>query len=188
MDGAAYIQTCYHELRKFKLGPTTKLDEDDDKDAEHLQLPPTFAINGNANYVETDANILKVWGNLQSEIRGFIGVLFRAVDITCEALCDMDINAIAENHNTSYTSGWGELTFTASDIAELKSRRPIDNQEQYIYCRKTMEGEDTDDHHARANKQLYEGFKEILESDVPMSDEMHAAVEFGMNHHKPPNV
>ena len=51
-----------------------------------------------------------------------------------------------------------------------------------------MEGEDTADHLARANKQLYEGFKEILESDVPMSDEMHAEVEFGMNHYKPPNV
>ena len=63
------------------------------------------------------------------------------------------------------------MTFTASsDIAELKSRWPIDNQEQYICCRKMMEGEDTDDHHARANKQLNEGFKEILESDVPMSD------------------
>ena len=64
----------------------------------------------------------------------------------------------------------------------------MDNQEQYIYCRKMMEGEDTADYHARASQQLYEGFKEILESDVPMSDEMHAAVEFGMNHHKPPNV
>ena len=107
VDGAVYIQPCYHELRKFKLGPITKLDEEDDKNAEHLQLPPTFAINGNVNYVETDTNVLKVWGNLWSEIRGFIGVLFRAVDIICEALCDMDINAIAENHNTAYTSGWG---------------------------------------------------------------------------------
>ena len=74
-----------------------------------------------------------------------------------------------------------------------------------------MEGEDAADHHARASQQLYEGFKEILESDVPMSDEMNAAVKFegfkeilesdvpmsdemhaavkvGMNHHKPPNV
>ena len=45
-----------------------------------------------------------------------------------------------------------------------------------------MEGEDAADHHARASQQLYEGFKEILESDVPMSDEMCAAVKFGMNH------
>ena len=107
VDGAVYIQTCYHELRKFKLGPITKLDKDNDKNAEHLQLPPTFVINGNANYVKTDANVLKVWGNLWSEIGGFIGVLFRALDIICEALCDMGINTIAENRNTAYTSGWG---------------------------------------------------------------------------------
>ena len=51
-----------------------------------------------------------------------------------------------------------------------------------------MEGEDTADHEARANQQLYEGFKEIWESGVPMSVEMHAAIKFGMNHQKPPNV
>ena len=46
VDGAAYIQTYYHELRKFRIGPITKLDEDEDKDAEHLKLPPTFAMHG----------------------------------------------------------------------------------------------------------------------------------------------
>ena len=95
-------------MRRFKLGPITKLDEDDDKDSEHLQLPLTLAINGNANYVETETNVLKVSGNLQSEIRGFIRVLFKAVYIICKALCDMDINAIAEHRNTAYTSGTGE--------------------------------------------------------------------------------
>ena len=121
VDGAAYIQTCYHELRKFKIGPITKIDEDEDKNAEHLQVPPTFAINGNADFEKTDENILKVWGNLQSEIRGLIGVIFRAVDIMCEAISEMDINAISENRNTAYNSGWGEPKFTAGDISELKS-------------------------------------------------------------------
>ena len=172
VNGAAYIQTCYHELRKFKIGPITKIDKDEDKNAEHLQLPPTFAINGNADFEETDENVLKVWGNLRSEIRGFIGVMFRAVDMMCEAISEMDINAISENRHTAYNSGWEELKFTAGDISELKSRRCIKNQEKYIYCRKTMEGEDTADHQARANQQLYEGFKEIWESGVPMSAEM----------------
>ena len=81
VDGAAYIQTCYHELRKFKIGPITKLDEDKDEDAEHLKLPPTLTMHGNANFEETDENVLKVWGKLRSEIRGFIGVMFTAVDI-----------------------------------------------------------------------------------------------------------
>ena len=83
MDGAAYIQTCYHELKKFKLGLISKLDIDVDKDAEHLQVPPWFAINGDAIFVEHDKNVLKVWGNLQSEVREFIGILMHAVDIIC---------------------------------------------------------------------------------------------------------
>ena len=118
-----------HELRKFKIGPITKLDEDKDKNAEHLKLPLTFAINGNANSEETNENILKVWGKLRSEIRGFIGVMFTAVDIICEALSDMDINVISQNHHAAYNSGWGEPNFTAGDISELKSRRHIENQE-----------------------------------------------------------
>ena len=72
VNGAAYIQNCYHELRKFTLGPITKLDKDKDKNAEHLKLPLTFAMNGNANFEETDENVLKIWGKLQSEMRGFI--------------------------------------------------------------------------------------------------------------------
>ena len=111
-----------------------------------------------------------------------------AVDIICEAVCDMDIENIAENQNTAYTSGWVEPNFTAADISELKSRQPIENQEEYIYCRKTIEGEDTAAHQERVNKQLYKGFKEILESDVQMSEEMRAAVEYGLNRHKPQNV
>ena len=188
VDGAAYIQTCYHELRKFKIGPITKIDEDEDKNAEHWKLPLTFTINGNADFVETDENVLKVWGKLWSEIRGFIGVMLRAVDIMCEALSDMDINAISQNHHAAYNSGWGEPKFTAGDISELKSRRHVENQEESIYCRKMMEDEDTADHQARANQQLYEGFKEIWDSGVPMSAELRAAIEFGMNCHKSPDV
>ena len=188
VNGALYIQTCYHELRKFKLGPITKFDKDEDKNAEHLKLPLTFSMNGNANFEETDENVLKIWGKLQSEMRGFIGVMFTVVDIICEALSEMDINAISQNCNAAYNSGLVEPNFTTGDISELKSRQHIDNQEQYIYCRKTMAGEDTADDEERANQQLYEGFKEIWESGVEMFEEMHAAVEFGMNKHKPPNV
>ena len=47
MDGAGYIQTTYHELRKFKLGPVSKLDVDPGAEQEHLQAPPLFAVNGN---------------------------------------------------------------------------------------------------------------------------------------------
>ena len=82
----------------------------------------------------------------------------------------------------------GEPNFTAANISDLKSRRPIENQEEYIYCRKTIEGEDTAEHEARVNHQLYEGFKDLLDSDIEMAPEIHAAVEFSMERHKPPDV
>ena len=40
VDGAGYIKTTYHELRKFKLGPVSKLDVDPGAEQEHLQAPP----------------------------------------------------------------------------------------------------------------------------------------------------
>ena len=170
------------------MGRSQNLDVDDDKDAEHLQTPPLFAINGNADFVENDKDVLKVWGELRSEVREFIGILMHAVDILCEAVCVMEIETVAENRNTSYTSGWVEPNFTSGDIRELKTRRPIEKQEEFIYCQKTMEGEDSSAHQERVNKQLYEGFKELLQSDVQMSEEMRAAVEYGLNRHKPPEV
>ena len=51
-----------------------------------------------------------------------------------------------------------------------------------------MGGEDTAGHDERLNQQLYEGFKEILDSGVQMTPQMCAAVEFSLNRHKPPNA
>ena len=59
VDGAGYIQTTYHELRKFKLGPVSKLDVGPGAKQEHLQAPPSFTVNENA-FTETDATVLKV--------------------------------------------------------------------------------------------------------------------------------
>ena len=70
----------------------------------------------------------------------------------------------------------------------MKNRCKIRNQEDYIYSRKNMEGEEAAEHEQRANQQLYQGFKEILDSDVEMSPEMRAAVEFSVNHPKPPTA
>ena len=187
MEGAAYVQTCYYELRKFKLGPISNIQKDLKKDAEHLKLPPSFGINRN-EFVESDKKIKEVWDNLRSEVRELIGILMYAVDIMVDAVSNMDINKIGHNCKVAYTSGWVEPNFTAADNSHLKSKCPIHNQEDYIYCRKTMEGEDTADHDAMVNQQLYEGLKNVLDSNVQMSDKLRAVVESGLNCHKPPDV
>ena len=187
VDGAAYVATTYHELRKFKLGPISNINTDLEKNAEHLKLPPSFGMDGN-EFVESDKKIQEVWDSLWSEVRELIGILMYAVDVMADAVSNMDIQKIAHNREVAYTSGWVEPNFTAADNSDLKFKCPIQNQEEYIYCRKTMEGEDTVDHDARVNQQLYEGFKNVLDSNVQMSDELRSVVESGLNHHKPRDV
>ena len=138
--------------------------------------------------METDTDILEVWKKLRSEVRQFMCTILYAVDITSECVSTMEIGKISQRRETAYASGWEEPTFHSGDTSDLKNRCKIHNQDDYIYCRKTMEGEDTAGHDERLNQQLYEGFKEILDSDVQMTPQMCAAVEFSLNRHKPPNA
>ncbi|MCG8621179.1 MAG: hypothetical protein MJE68_04120 [Proteobacteria bacterium] len=100
VDGAAYVQTCYYELRKFKLGPISKLENDLEKDTEDLKLPPGFTVNGQ-EFAETDKKIQETWNGLRSEIRIFMGIIWYVVD-----------KEIARNHEAAYISGWVEPNFS----------------------------------------------------------------------------
>ena len=72
--------------------------------------------------------------------------------------------------------------------SDLKSRQPITNQEEFIYCRKTIEGEDPAEYAARYNCMVHEGFKQFLESDSPLvTPEMREAAKFSYEHTKPPD-
>ena len=189
VHGPNYVQTVSHELRKFKLGPVANIAVDLDKDAEHLQTPPRFMIKGDGQeFVETDDKILKVWKSLRSEVRQFMCTIIHAVDILAEAVSKMGIENIAQKRKNAYEAGWVEPNFHSGDTSNLKNRRKIRNQEDYIYSRKNMEGEEAAAYEERANEELYQGFKQILESDVEMSPEMRAAVQFSVNRHKPPNA
>ena len=177
VDGPNYVQTCFHELRKFKLGPVANIKVDLEKDAEHLQTPPRFMIKGDGQeFVETDANILKVWKSLRSKVRQFMCTIMHAVDILAEAVSTMGIEKIAQGWKTAYEAGWVEPNFHSGDTSDLKNRHKIRNQEDYIYSRKNMEDEEAAEYEQRANQELYQGFKDILESDVEMSPEMRAAI------------
>ena len=187
VDGAGYIQTTYHELRKFKLGPVSKLDVDPGAEQEHLQAPPSFAVNGNA-FTETDATVLEVWKNLRSEIREFMTTILDATDILCDSVSAMKVDTVCKKRRAAYKSGWKDPNFTAAKVSDLKLRRPITNQEEFIYCRKTIEGEDPAEYAARYNCMVHEGFKQFLESDSPLvTAEMREAAKFSYEHTKPPD-
>ena len=65
---------------------------------------------------------------------------------------------------------------------------PITNQEEFIYCRKTIEGEYPAEYAARYNSMVHKGFKQFLESDSPLvTAEMREAAKFSYEHTKPPD-
>ena len=165
----------------------SKIDVDLGANEKHLKKPPTFAVDG-SSFKETDSTVLKVWKNLWSEVREFMGITLYGVDILCDAVSSMNTAQIGQKYRDAYNSGWAEPNFTATNISDLKSRWPIKNQEEYIYCRKTIEGEDTAEHEASVNCWLHKGFKDLLDSDIDMSPEICAAVEFSYGHTKPPDV
>ena len=119
VDGAGYIQMTYHELKKFKLGPVLNIQIDPGQNEKYLQKLPTFAVDG-CEFEATDKNILKVWEKLWSEVREFMGIIFYAVDILCNAVSSMNIVQIGQKHTDAYISGWGEPNFTATNTSDLK--------------------------------------------------------------------
>ena len=111
-----------------------------------------------------------------------------AIDILCDSVSAMKVDTVCKKHRAAYKAGLKEPYFTAVKVSDLKSRQPITNQEEFIYCRKTIEGEDPAEHAARYNRMVHEGFKQFLESDNPLvTAEMHAAVQFSYEHTKVPD-
>ena len=185
VDGAGYIQTTYHELKKFKLGPVSKIDVDPGANQEHLKVPPSFAVNGNA-FTETDTIVLEVWKKLWSEVREFMTIILYAIDILCNAVSAMKVDTVGQKCRAAYDSGWKEPNFTVTNISDLRSRWPINNQE-FIYCRKTIEGENPTEYAARYNCLVHEGFKQLMDSDSPLvTPEICEAVKFSYERTKPP--
>ena len=136
------MQTKYDESNKFDLGPTTDIGTDTGSDLEELEKPPTFDAGTDAMcrvVIEEDKDILKCWGNLQSEIRNFIAALLYSLDLLSLEITDMDIEAVHAEQEQAYQEGWVELSFSSTANADLKTKRAIPNQEDIIYCKRTMD-------------------------------------------------
>ena len=56
-----------------------------------------------------------------------------AIDILCDSVSAMHVDTVCKKHRAAYKSGWKEPNFTAAKVSDLKSRRPITNQEEFIY-------------------------------------------------------
>ena len=100
----------------------------------------------------------------------------------------MDVDTVAKKCRATYKSGWKEPNFTATKVSDLRSRRPINNQEEFIYCRKTIEGEDPAEYAGMYNHMVHKGFKKLMDSDSPLvTPEIHEAVKFSYERTKLPD-
>ena len=135
-----------------------------------------------ANFFAEDwgeRNFVALQKDLQSEIREFMTIILDVIDILCDAVSAMDVDTVGKKHRAAYESGWKEPNFTATKVSDLRSRRPINNQEEFIYCRKTIEGEDPAEYAARYNRMVQKGFKQLMDSDSPLvTPEIHEAAKF----------
>ena len=116
-----------------------------------------------------------------------MGIILYVIDILCDAVSAMNIHTVCQKHSVAYDSGWKEPNFTATNISDLRSRRPITNQEEFIYCRKTIEGEDPAEYAARYNRRMHEGFKQLMDLDIPLvTSEICEAAKYSYECTKPP--
>ena len=115
-------------------------------------------------------------------------IILDAIDILCDAVSAMHVDTVGKKCRTAYESGWKEPNFTATKVSDLKSRWPINNLEEFIYCRKTIEGEDPTEYAVRYNHMVHEGFKQLMNSDSPfVTPEIREAAKFSYEHTKPPD-
>ena len=76
---------------------------------------------------------------MQSEIRKFVVALLYSLDVLSLEITDMDIEAVRAEQEQAYENGWPEPSFFAMANADLKTKHAIQNQEDFIYCKRTMD-------------------------------------------------
>ena len=186
--GKVFTRVC--ETKKYKLGSVTDITIDNDDDIEWLQVPPPFLTRerGVATpCLERNDEILEMWGKQRSEVRGFVFALVQALDWLVQAISEMDIKEVGRCRTRAFHAGVKEPGFLATNIPDLKSRRPINQPENFIYCARTMEGEDFAKNNAALHDYLYKVYKRIADSNLQLSDELKRTVDHGLVFHNKDN-
>ena len=79
---------------------------------------------------------------MRSELRQFIHALIYFIDVLTLQISLMKPEEVAQNQVAAYKNyGWDEPRFNASENPVYKSNRSINNQDDFVYSKKTMEGD-----------------------------------------------
>ena len=173
------VQTKYDESNKFDLGPITDIGTDAGSDLEELEKPPSFDAGADAVcrvVIENNKEVLECWGKLRSEIRKFLVALLYSLDLLSLEITNMDIEAVHAEREQAYEDSWAEPSFSATANADLKTKHAIQNQEDLIYCKRTI--------YPQAAQQdaiiaagLSDSFRSAIQNNPNMSQEIRNAFE-----------
>ena len=181
------VTTSICETKKYKLGSVTDSRADNDAGTKWLDSPTSFLTSEKGvthRFVEDDKYILEIWSALRSEVRTYVCGLVQALDWLAKAISDMNIKKVGAEHVSAFHRGSKEPGFLASDVPDFKMHRQISEQEKFVYCHHTMEGEQFAKDNAAGHEFLYKVFKHVSDSNPQISDSLKKLVDEGVDLHR----
>ena len=138
------VKTEFDESGKFSLGPVYDIQTDYGCNLPAWLTPPSFdtgSPEATAVFSEENDVIVKAWQGLRSELRQFLHALIYSIDILTLQITLMKPEEVAQKRVAAYKNdGWDEPRFNASENPVYKSNRDINNQEDFVYSKSSMEG------------------------------------------------
>ena len=94
----------------------------------------------------------------------------------------MDIEAVHAEWEQAYQEGWVEPSFSATANVDLKTKHAIPNQEDFIYCKRTMDPVAAQQD-AIIAAGLSDDFRSAIQNNPNMSQELQNALEQSIVRH-----
>ena len=94
----------------------------------------------------------------------------------------MDIEAVRAEREQAYEDSWVKLSFSATANADLKTKHAIPNQEDFIYCKRTMDPAAAQQD-AIIAAGLSDDFRSAIQNNPNMSQELRNALEQSIVQH-----
>ena len=172
------IETHLMEMLKYHLGGVKNLNPDDDPESRSpgLAFPPPNTLLEHRftekDMYEDDQEIIKIWRGMRSQQKSYLKCIITTIDYICALVADMPLDLIRHRCETAYTSGWLEPCFIQTSKGNLKTHRPIPNQDHFIYCRENMDTPKEAATDVNLAEAMYEDYRKILDQDIEMSPEV----------------
>ena len=172
------IETHLMEMPKYHLGGVKSLNPDDDPESRSpgLAFPPPYTLLEHGftekDMYEDDQETMKIWRGMRSQQKLYLKCIITTIDYICVLVADMPLDLIQHRRKTAYTSGWLEPCFIQTSKGNLKTHRPIPNQDCFIYCRENMDTPEEAATDVNLAEAMYEDYRKILDQDIEMSPEV----------------